>query len=66
VKSLVGESEQSPFRQEALFAATVRNASRVTGYFRLPSEQFVEIGRQISIKKICYSQSRRKMRPQRA
>jgi len=27
----------------------VRNASHVTDYFRLPSEQVVEIGRQISI-----------------
>jgi K+ transporter len=50
VKSSVRKSEQSPRRQEALFAAMVRNASRVTGYFRLPSKQVVEIGRQISIK----------------
>jgi hypothetical protein len=55
VKSLVGESEQSPRRQEALFAAMVRNASRVTGCFRLPSEEVVEIGRQISIKKMLFS-----------
>ena len=34
--------------QEAMFAAMVRNASHVTDYFRLPSEQVVEIGRQIS------------------
>jgi len=27
----------------------VRNASHVTDYFRLPSKQVVEIGRQISI-----------------
>jgi len=27
----------------------MRNASHVTDYFRLPSEQVVEIGRQISI-----------------
>jgi KUP system potassium uptake protein len=38
-----------PHWQEALFAAMSRNASHVTDYFRLPSEQVVEIGRQISI-----------------
>ena len=38
-----------PVWQEALFAAMTRNASHVTDYFRLPSEQVVEIGRQISI-----------------
>jgi KUP system potassium uptake protein len=38
-----------PRWQEALFAAMVRNASHVTDYFRLPGEQVVEIGRQISI-----------------
>ena len=38
-----------PAWQEKLFAAMVRNASHVTDYFRLPSEQVVEIGRQISI-----------------
>jgi KUP system potassium uptake protein len=38
-----------PVWQEKLFAAMVRNASHVTDYFRLPSEQVVEIGRQISI-----------------
>jgi KUP system potassium uptake protein len=38
-----------PHWQERLFAAMVRNASHVTDYFRLPSEQVVEIGRQISI-----------------
>jgi KUP system potassium uptake protein len=38
-----------PIWQEKLFAAMVRNASHVTDYFRLPSEQVVEIGRQISI-----------------
>jgi KUP system potassium uptake protein len=38
-----------PHWQEVLFAAMVRNASHVTDYFRLPSEQVVEIGRQISI-----------------
>jgi KUP system potassium uptake protein len=38
-----------PHWQEALFAAMLRNASHVTDYFRLPTEQVVEIGRQISI-----------------
>ena len=38
-----------PHWQEVLFAAMMRNASHVTDYFRLPSEQVVEIGRQISI-----------------
>jgi KUP system potassium uptake protein len=38
-----------PRWQEAVFAAMVRNASHITDYFRLPSEQVVEIGRQISI-----------------
>src|ERR1700728_2922587 len=38
-----------PRWQEAVFAAMVRNASHVTDYFRLPGEQVVEIGRQISI-----------------
>src|SRR5580692_6253422 len=38
-----------PVWQEQIFAAMVRNASHVTDYFRLPSEQVVEIGRQISI-----------------
>ena len=38
-----------PHWQERIFAAMVRNASHVTDYFRLPSEQVVEIGRQISI-----------------
>ena len=38
-----------PHWQEAMFAAMLRNASHVTDYFRLPSEQVVEIGRQISI-----------------
>ena len=36
-----------PRWQEALFASMARNASHVTDYFRLPSEQVVEIGRQI-------------------
>jgi KUP system potassium uptake protein len=38
-----------PHWQEMMFAAVLRNASHVTDYFRLPSEQVVEIGRQISI-----------------
>jgi KUP system potassium uptake protein len=38
-----------PRWQEALFAAMVRNAAHATDYFRLPSQQVVEIGRQISI-----------------
>jgi KUP system potassium uptake protein len=38
-----------PHWQEALFAAMLRNASHVTDYFNLPSQQVVEIGRQIYI-----------------
>ncbi len=38
-----------PIWQEKIFAAMIRNASHVTDYFRLPGEQVVEIGRQISI-----------------
>ncbi len=38
-----------PIWQEKLFSAMVRNTSHVTDYFRLPSQQVVEIGRQISI-----------------
>lgn len=41
--------EALPAWQEALFAAMLRNASHVTDYFRLPSRQVVEIGRQIPI-----------------
>jgi KUP system potassium uptake protein len=41
--------EALPVWQEALFAAMLRNASHVTDYFRLPSRQVVEIGRQIPI-----------------
>jgi KUP system potassium uptake protein len=37
-----------PRWHEALFAA-MRNASHMTDYFRLPTEQVVEIGRQISV-----------------
>jgi KUP system potassium uptake protein len=38
-----------PRWQEALFAFMERNASHVTDYFNLPSDQVVEIGRQIAI-----------------
>lgn len=38
-----------PVWQEKLFAAMARNATHVTDYFQLPSEQVVEIGRQFSI-----------------
>jgi KUP system potassium uptake protein len=38
-----------PHWQEVLFAAMLRNASHVTDYFNLPSEQVVEIGRLIYI-----------------
>jgi KUP system potassium uptake protein len=38
-----------PHWQERIFGAMLRNASHVTDYFRLPSQQVVEIGRQISI-----------------
>jgi KUP system potassium uptake protein len=38
-----------PRWQEVIFAAMERNATRVTDYFALPSDQVVEIGRQISI-----------------
>jgi len=41
--------EALPAWQEALFAAMLRNTSHVTEYFRLPSRQVVEIGRQIPI-----------------
>ncbi len=40
---------QLPVWQEKIFAAMVRNTSHMTDYFRLPTEQVVEIGRQISI-----------------
>jgi KUP system potassium uptake protein len=42
-------SKGLPGWQEALFAAMERNASHISDYFRLPNEQVVEIGRQISI-----------------
>jgi KUP system potassium uptake protein len=38
-----------PAWQEALFAMMERNASHVSDFFSLPSDQVVEIGRQISI-----------------
>jgi KUP system potassium uptake protein len=38
-----------PRWQEELFAFMERNASQVTDYFKLPSDQVVEIGRQIAI-----------------
>jgi KUP system potassium uptake protein len=38
-----------PRWEEAVFAAMERNASRITDYFALPTDQVVEIGRQISI-----------------
>jgi KUP system potassium uptake protein len=41
--------EALPAWQEALFAAMLRNTAHVTEYFRLPSRQVVEIGRQIPI-----------------
>jgi KUP system potassium uptake protein len=43
------QGAELPLWQEELFAAMVRNTSHVTDYFRLPSRQVVEIGRQISI-----------------
>jgi KUP system potassium uptake protein len=38
-----------PAWQEALFAMMERNAVHVSDFFSLPSDQVVEIGRQISI-----------------
>jgi len=38
-----------PRWQEAVFAFMERYAAHVTDFFNLPSEQVVEIGRQISI-----------------
>ncbi len=38
-----------PTWQAALFAAMVKNSAHLTDYFRLPSNQVVEIGRQVSI-----------------
>jgi hypothetical protein len=47
--NLRGSCSRRTVWQEEIFAAMVRNASHVTDYFRLPSRQVVEIGRQISI-----------------
>jgi KUP system potassium uptake protein len=38
-----------PRWQEALFASMERNAAHITDYFRLPSDQVVEVGRHIAI-----------------
>jgi KUP system potassium uptake protein len=38
-----------PHWQEALFAAMVRNAARMSDYLHLPHDQVVEIGREIEI-----------------
>jgi KUP system potassium uptake protein len=38
-----------PAWQETLFAMMERNAAHVSDFFSLPSDQVVEIGRQISI-----------------
>ena len=38
-----------PHWQEVLFAAMERNSTHVTDYFRLPSDQVVEIGRHVAI-----------------
>jgi KUP system potassium uptake protein len=38
-----------PRWQEAVFAFMERNAAHLTDFFNLPSDQVVEIGRQISI-----------------
>ena len=43
------DGEGLPLWQEAVFAAMERNAAHATDYFRLPTEQVVEIGRQIAI-----------------
>jgi KUP system potassium uptake protein len=43
------DGKSIPRWQEALFATMVRNANRITDFFALPSDQVVEIGRQISI-----------------
>jgi KUP system potassium uptake protein len=32
-----------------IFAAMLRNCSRVTDYLRIPADQVVDIGRQVSI-----------------
>ena len=43
------DGEGLPLWQEAVFAVMERNAAHATDYFRLPTEQVVEIGRQIAI-----------------
>jgi KUP system potassium uptake protein len=43
------DAKALPRLVEALFAFMQRNASHLTGYFRLPAEQVVEIGRQVAI-----------------
>jgi KUP system potassium uptake protein len=50
-ESVVGREDGLglPVWQEALFAMMERNAAHVSDFFSLPSDQVVEIGRQISI-----------------
>jgi KUP system potassium uptake protein len=43
------DGEGLPLWQEAVFAVMERNAAHATDYFHLPTEQVVEIGRQIAI-----------------
>jgi KUP system potassium uptake protein len=38
-----------PHWQEAAFSAMERNASRISDFLKLPSDQLVEVGRQIAI-----------------
>jgi KUP system potassium uptake protein len=38
-----------PHWQEAVFAVMERNASRISDFLKLPSDQLVEVGRQIAI-----------------
>jgi KUP system potassium uptake protein len=44
-----GDGKGLPRWEEALFAAMVRNAAHVSDFFSLPSDNVVEIGRQIAI-----------------
>jgi KUP system potassium uptake protein len=44
-----GDKKGLPNWQESLFALMERNAIHVSDFFSLPSDQVVEIGRQISI-----------------
>jgi KUP system potassium uptake protein len=44
-----GRGQDLPRWQEVLFAAMQRNAAHMTELLRLPCEQVVEIGRQVSI-----------------